>query len=143
LSFLSFLSSSSPHAAWPWGHPRECPHGLKIPEGECCRAAHESFSSAIVPLDRVKLGEAVKVAYVLTSSNSRMHKLTHFGIVPGVFIRIHQRYPSFIIQCGNTQVAMEDDIAREIFVLYPGTSAEQPAAPEQRGRWRRSGPGRR
>ena len=122
------------------GHPRECPHGLKIPEGECCRAARETLSSAVVPLDRVKVGDQVKVAYVKTPSNSRMHKLSHFGIIPGTYIRVHQRYPSFVIQCENTQVAMEKEVAREVFVFYPQAVAEQgPPSRARRTRWRLRG----
>ncbi len=101
------------------GHPRECPHGLKIPQGNCCRAASSTLTSAIVPLDRVKVGDLVKIAYISTSSNSRMHKLSHFGIVPGTSITVHQRNPSFVIQCGNTQIAMEKEVVKEIFVLSP------------------------
>jgi len=107
------------------GHPRECPHGLRIPDGECCKGARETFTSAIVPLDRIDIGTPVKVAYISTPSNSRMHKLTHFGIMPGSEIRVHQRYPSFIIQCGNTQVAMEEDVAKDIFVIAPLASDKQ------------------
>ncbi len=121
------------------GHPRECPHGLKIPEGECCRRASSTVSSAIVPLARVKVGDTVKVSYINTPSNSRMHKLAHFNVLPGQTIKVHQRYPSFVIESGNTQVAMEEDIAREIYVLYP-----EGEIPEQTHRRRRRGqPGRR
>lgn len=116
------------------GHPRECPHGLKIPEGKCCQGAYANVRSAIVSLDRVQPGIEVKIAYINTQSNSRMHKLSHFGIMPGAIIKIHQRYPSFIVQCGNTQVAMEEAVAREIFVFAPQLS-EQPEQPKRR-RWR-------
>lgn len=116
------------------GHPGECPHGLKIPEGRCCRKSHNTVSSAIVPLDRVKVGDLVKVSYINTLSNTRMHKLSHFGVIPGSYIRVHQRYPSFIIQCGSTQVAMEEDVAKEVFVLYPSGTDELPSQP-QRKRW--------
>jgi hypothetical protein len=45
-----------------------------------------------------------------------MHKLSHFGIIPGASISIHQRAPSFVVKCGNTQIALEEDIAKEIHV---------------------------
>jgi len=98
------------------GHPKECPHGGKIPEGECCRQARKTLSSAVVPLSEMNIGEEVKVAYINTRSNSRMHKLSHFGIIPGRAISIHQRSPSFVVKCGNTQIALEEDIAKEIHV---------------------------
>jgi len=98
------------------GHPRECPHGGKIPEGECCRQARKTLSSAVVPLSEVEVGKEVKVAYINTRSNSRMHKLSHFGIIPGTFVSIHQRVPSFVIKCGDSQIALEEGIAKEIYV---------------------------
>ena len=124
------------------GHPRECPHGLKIPEGECCKGARATLSSAIVPLERVKIGDTVKVSYINTPSNSRMHKLAHFGIIPGSSIKVHQRYPAFVIECENAQVAMEEDIAREVFVLYPEADYKEPGQQKQR-RWGLRGRGRK
>lgn len=116
------------------GHPRECPHGLKIPEGACCRGERETLGSAIVSLDKVKVGDRVKVSYINTLSNSRMHKLSHFGILPGAEIGVHQRYPSFVVQCGNTQVAMEEEVAKDVFVLYP--QREDTLDGPRRKRWR-------
>ena len=119
------------------GHPRECPHGGRIPEGECCRQAVKTVSSVVRPLADVHIGEEVKVAYVNTRSNSRMHKLLHFGIIPGALVSVHQRYPSFVIVCGNNQIALEEAIAGEIYVWQKErvTPASEPLQ-EDRKRWR-------
>jgi DtxR family Mn-dependent transcriptional regulator len=116
------------------GHPSECPHGLKIPEGTCCKQARETLTSAIVPLSRVQVADQVKVCYINTKSDSRIHKLCHFGIIPGSYIKVHQKSPSFVVQHENTQIAIEQDIADEIFVFYPEENQE-PAAPKRR-QWR-------
>jgi DtxR family Mn-dependent transcriptional regulator len=116
------------------GHPSECPHGLKIPEGKCCIQARDTLTSAIVPLNRVQVGDQVKVCYINTKSDSRIHKLCHFGIMPGSYIKIHQKSPSFVVQHDNTQIALEQDIADEIFVFYP-EEKQAPAAPKRR-QWR-------
>jgi DtxR family Mn-dependent transcriptional regulator len=119
------------------GHPRECPHGGRIPEGDCCKQVRKTVSSAVVPLSEVDVGVEVKVAYINTRSNSRMHKLSHFGIVPGTIISLHQRYPSFVITCGNHQIAIEEDIAKEVYV-WQTDSPLIAAAPSRQGRkrWR-------
>ena len=120
------------------GHPRECPHGAKIPEGECCKQARKTISSAVIPVSEVEIGEEVKVAYVNTRSNSRMHKLSHFGIVPGAFVTVHQRYPSFVIKCGNSQIALEEEIAKEIYIWRtrkPSITADSPV-PRRKRKWR-------
>ena len=119
------------------GHPRECPHGGRIPEGECCRQARKTLSSAVVTLAEVRVGEEVKVAYVNTRSNSRMLKLSHFGIVPGTFVSVHQRSPSFVIKCRNSQIALEEGIAKEIYVWQterPSTIVD--SSVPRRKRWR-------
>ena len=116
------------------GHPSECPHGLKIPEGKCCSQARETLTSAIVPLSKVQVGDQVKVCYINTKSDSRIHKLCHFGIIPGALIKVHQKSPSFVVQHENTQIAIEQDIADEIFVFYP-EEKQEPVAPKRR-QWR-------
>jgi len=62
------------------------------------------------------LGETVKVAYILTHSHPRLHKLMSFGIAPGVKIRMHQKYPSYIIQVEETQIALEKEVISDIYV---------------------------
>ena len=119
------------------GHPRECPHGGRIPEGDCCKQVRKTVSSAVVPLSEVEVGVEVKVAYINTRSNSRMHKLSHFGVVPGTIIALHQRYPSFVITCGNHQIAIEEDIAKEVYVWQTESPQVTPSPPSQeRKRWR-------
>ncbi|MBN2108092.1 MAG: FeoA domain-containing protein, partial [Deltaproteobacteria bacterium] len=118
------------------GHPGECPHGLKIPEGKCCRGERDTLASAIVSLDRVRVGEPVKISYINTLANTRMHKLAHFGIIPGAEIKVHQKTPAFVLQCGNTQVAMEGDVAKEVYVIAPPLE-DEPEKPRRRRRWGR------
>ncbi|MCM8824333.1 MAG: metal-dependent transcriptional regulator [Candidatus Omnitrophica bacterium] len=98
------------------GHPQECPHGHPIPAGDCCLKAKGIIESIVVPLTKLSPGNAGKVVYLLTHKHPRLHKLMSLGIVPGVRIFVHQVFPSFIIQVEETQVALEDDIAKEIYV---------------------------
>jgi DtxR family Mn-dependent transcriptional regulator len=102
------------------GHPGQCPHGFAIPKGSCCDEKKQTMSSAIGSLINGKVGEVYKVAYINSGSNSRMHKLMHFGISPGSEIKLHQRYPSFVIRSENGQLAMEKDIAEEIYIRKNG-----------------------
>jgi len=105
------------------GHPRECPHGSPIPEGRCCREARQSVESLVVPLTRLAAGEEGKVAYLSSASPSRLHKLMAFGIAPGMRVKVHQHYPTMVIQCEHTQLAMEEEIARDIHVWREGKAS--------------------
>lgn len=98
------------------GHPKECPHGLPIPTGSCCYKAANEVESIVFPLQRLNRGEEAKVAYINTQTHPRLHKLMSFGIVPGVQIKLLQKSPSFVIQVDETQVALEEYIARDIYV---------------------------
>jgi len=110
------------------GHPRECPHGSPIPEGRCCLEARQSVESLVVPLTRLAAGEEGKVAYLSSASPSRLHKLMAFGIAPGMTVRVHQHYPTLVVQCEHTQLAMEEEIARDIHVWREGKAAGGTAA---------------
>ena len=98
------------------GHPKECPHGLSIPSGTCCEKAKGLIESIVIPLTRLKIAETGKIVYVLTREHPQLHRLMSFGIVPGARIKLHQTQPAVIIQVEETQVALEEEIAREIYV---------------------------
>ncbi|MDO8536232.1 MAG: metal-dependent transcriptional regulator [Candidatus Omnitrophota bacterium] len=98
------------------GHPKECPHGLPIPPGDCCRKAKDYLESVVVPLSKLSAGDAARIVYVLTREHPQLHKLMAFGVTPGAKLSVHQVFPSFVIQVDQTQVALEKEIAKEIFV---------------------------
>jgi DtxR family Mn-dependent transcriptional regulator len=98
------------------GHPRECPHGRAIPKGECCLRAQKEVESLILPLSELSAGTKAKVLYITTRHHPRMLKLSSLGILPGVQIKIDQTYPSYIIRFEETQLALDRDILKDIYV---------------------------
>jgi DtxR family Mn-dependent transcriptional regulator len=98
------------------GHPRSCPHGSPIPEGSCCRSAAKETESAVMPLTEAPVGKWVRVAYVVSTSDERQHRLSHFGIAPGSTIKVHQFRPAVVVMHEERRIAMEEAIARDIFV---------------------------
>jgi len=98
------------------GHPKECPHGMPIPEGECCRQAAKSALSFIVPLSDIKLGESVRIAYINCKSDQQIHKLDGLCIRPGVIIKLHQNYPTYVIECEGASIALDQKVVANISV---------------------------
>ena len=98
------------------GHPRECPHGERIPMGKCCVEAKDIVDNVVIPLNRLEAGRTAKVAYISTPSHPRLHKLISFGLTPGVSLKVHQRSPSYVISCEQTELALEEDVASSIYV---------------------------
>ena len=98
------------------GHPTVCPHGNKIPQGECCVTAMKNLEPIISPLSTIKAGKTVKVVYISTKSHASLDRLSGIGVIPGLKLSIHQKFPSMILQYGETQLALDNDIAKNVFV---------------------------
>jgi len=98
------------------GHPKVCPHGNKIPQGECCLSAKKNLEPVISPLSAIKSGKKVKIVYISTKSHASLDRLSGIGVIPGLELTIHQKFPSIILQYGETQLAMDNDIAKNVFV---------------------------
>lgn len=98
------------------GHPRYCPHNKPIPEGECCRQAQEQLRSIVVSCDQLQIGESARVAYFSTREHSRLLKLSALGISPGASIKLIQKWPAYVVQCEETEIALEPEVAKNIHV---------------------------
>lgn len=98
------------------GHPVTCPHGKTIPAGECCEKANKEIRPVVMPLSDLKSGDEAKIAYIVTKYHGRLDRLSSMGLLPGVQIHLHQRQPTYVIQMGETQIALDTAIARDIYV---------------------------
>ncbi len=67
-------------------------------------------------LSDVAAGSDVRVAGLRSTSPSRVSRLTSFGIVPGAWVHVVATRPAVLLRCGNTSVALDEEIAREVVV---------------------------
>lgn len=98
------------------GHPKVCPHGKMIPQGECCRKAESTISPVVSSLVELKPGQGGKIAYLHGDSQKELQKLMSFGVLPGTIVQLIQRFPSYLLQAGHTQVAMDEEMAKNVCV---------------------------
>ena len=98
------------------GHPLSCPHGKAIPPGDCCEKTSKEIRPVVMPLTDLRSGDKAKVSYIVTKYHELLDRLSSMGLLPGVQIRLHQRQPTYIIQMGETQIALDNAIARDIYV---------------------------
>jgi DtxR family Mn-dependent transcriptional regulator len=98
------------------GHPPVCPHGRPIPRGECCNRIRTEIRPLVVRLTEASLGATVRIMFITPRSKRRLEKLSSLGIVPGSRVRLLQRNPSFVLEIGQTTVAVDRDITDEIYV---------------------------
>lgn len=98
------------------GHPHYCPHNRPIPEGDCCRQAREELKPIVVSCDQLSVGESARIAYLSTREHARLTRLSALGITPGAILKLLQKWPTYVFQCDETEIAIEGEVARNIHV---------------------------
>ncbi len=98
------------------GHPQTCPHGKPIPRGECCKKYRVEVEPVVTRLSDFEVGSTGRITFIVPTKSSRLSKLNSLGITAGSVIRLLQRNPSYVIQVDETTVAIDPEIAKEIYV---------------------------
>ncbi len=98
------------------GHPPACPHGKPIPPGPCCAAFSRTVKPLVTALSTLPLGSRARIVFVAPKWADRMDRLACLGVLPGSEIRLKQRSPSVVIEAGETTLALDPEIAAEIYV---------------------------
>lgn len=67
-------------------------------------------------ITELKVGEICRVVAIDTGNLKKLQILLSMGILPGKNITILQKFPSNIFQVGQTQYAVDHNIANAIYV---------------------------
>jgi Fe2+ transport system protein FeoA len=73
----------------------------------------------VLPVTDLPLGTSAPVVSIVPTTAARLNRLASYGIVPGSEVRLVSRRPAVVLECGSASVALEDEIAREIYVTAP------------------------
>lgn len=76
----------------------------------------QAIRRGLVAAAQLDVGQEARIAFVSARDYARFQKLSALGLSPGVPIRIEQKFPSYVILCEETQIALEEEIARDIYV---------------------------
>jgi DtxR family Mn-dependent transcriptional regulator len=98
------------------GHPPNSPDGRPIPRGKCCAMFRQEMKPLVAPLADLAPGEQAKIVFITPGSHSRLDRLSAMGVVPGSVVKLHQKKPSYVVQLGETMIAVDKDITKEIYV---------------------------
>jgi DtxR family transcriptional regulator, Mn-dependent transcriptional regulator len=98
------------------GHPPTCPHGKPIPPGACCSSFERTLRPLVTGLPTFPLGATGRIVFIAPRFHDRMDRLAALGVIPGSTLRLHQRSPSFVIEVGETTIALDPEIAGEVYV---------------------------
>lgn len=97
------------------GHPKTCPHGKAIPEGVCCRQAKKIPQKLIMSLIDLPLNKKAKVSYLQTLDRGILQKIMAIGALPNTDIILIHKFPSYVMQIGKSQFAIDKELASHIY----------------------------
>jgi DtxR family transcriptional regulator, Mn-dependent transcriptional regulator len=98
------------------GHPDTAPDGKKVPPGKCCIEKSRNIEKMLINISELDIGDEGKIAYIRPKNYDRLQKLTAFGLIPGQHVKLLQKSPAFCISFEQTEIAIEQEIAEEIYV---------------------------
>ncbi len=127
------------------GHPDQCPHGLPIPPGDCCRRKEKQVSQAVHSLNTLQPGETLKILYIQTRNDRELHILEGMRIGPGKTVRVHQTHPTLVVEVEGTHIALDESVGEKILGLAeesPERILPEPPYRRHFGRHGKKGPGR-
>jgi len=61
-------------------------------------------------------GSRARVVLVAPDLRERADHLASLGLSPGSEVELIQRQPTFVVEAGETRLALDPDVARRIFV---------------------------
>lgn len=102
------------------GHPPLCPHGRPIPPGECCKRQDSEVQPLVISVRQLHKHTPAKIMFTTPKIQKRFQRLASLGVTPGTEIMVKQRHPSIVVQVGETEIAIDDEIASEIYVRNSG-----------------------
>lgn len=98
------------------GHPRHCPHGRPIPLGPCCKKSQRVLEPLVRPLTNLAPGDEARIVYIVPTDADQLVRLSNLGLVPGANVRLQQRRPAFVLSLGETSLALDGEVGRDIYV---------------------------
>jgi DtxR family Mn-dependent transcriptional regulator len=125
------------------GHPRECPHGYPIPAGACCERSARVVPRQVKPLAELGIGATGRIAWVYAKSDAQLHALGSLQLRPGAVVTLHQRRPSYVVECEGAHLALDDALAEAVNVWATDLPAEAVTAPSTMHGRHRHGRGRK
>jgi Fe2+ transport system protein FeoA len=78
--------------------------------------AEREVSQFVCPLKELEANERGTIAYLATEDEERLRKLMAMGAMPGLKITMIQKFPSYVFKVGETQFAIDEEMAEGIYV---------------------------
>ncbi len=80
------------------------------------RIHHERAPDGTLPVTALHVGEAGYVRDLRLHDHALVQKLLTLGVTPGSRLKVIQRFPTYVLQIGYTQIAIDHHLAYAIRV---------------------------
>jgi len=88
-------------------------HGRGKGRGSAAGPAEDDSALSLLDLSTGEQAEMVRLACM---SSRQRNTLTVFGLTPGIEVTLLQRRPTYVVRVGETELGLEETLAREIHV---------------------------
>ncbi len=66
-------------------------------------------------MTNLKVNQKGKITHINTHDHNKLKKIMAMGILPGMTVTLIQKFPSYIFQIGQSQFAVDKELAGNIF----------------------------
>lgn len=84
------------------------------------RGSQESEQTEVCSVLQMETGSQGRILFLVPDQNGRLDRLSALGVIPGNTITLLQKQPSLVVQVDHTEIALDKEIAGEIFVRVGG-----------------------
>jgi Fe2+ transport system protein FeoA len=88
--------------------------------GAAAAPAGVAHGHPVQTLDHLGPGALARVLEVSAVDTSMLMKLSQLGLVPGAEVKVHQSRPAAVVRIGETTVALQRAVARQVHVRRLG-----------------------
>jgi len=67
-------------------------------------------------MTRLNVNQTGKIVHINTTDHKKLQKIIAMGVLPGISITLLQKFPSYVFQIGQSQFAIDKELAENIFV---------------------------
>ena len=67
-----------------------------------------------VALKNLRPGQTARVVAILARDPGRLHKLTAYGLRPGVLVTLEQCRPAYLLRVGETLLSLDGEVTADI-----------------------------
>lgn len=67
-------------------------------------------------MTKLNVNQKGNVTHIDTSNREKLQKIMAMGVLPGKAITLIQRFPSYVFQVGQSQFAIDKELAKNIVV---------------------------